>query len=247
MKLLALLTTTVVASVLLSPGPGSQAAGLRAAEAGTAARTGAHRVRLGGVSVRVRPATRQVVTVNHTSGWHARVTYWQRSEHRWRRLFASTDGRTGYGGLVPARHRVQGSGRTPLGTFRLPWAFGMHDRRATWDRSYRKVRRGDYWVLDNRSAHYNRYRNKAEGGFRWRLGPNHPDASERLRDYPRQYEWSVVTSFNRRQVRHRGGAIFLHVNGSGATAGCVSAPRWFLERLVRRLDPDRAPVVAIGR
>ncbi len=62
-----------------------------------------------------------------------------------------------------------------------------------------------------------------------------------------QYEWSIVTSFNRQQVRHRGSGIFLHVNGSGATAGCVSAPRWFIKSLMRRLDPDRSPVIAIGR
>ena len=57
----------------------------------------------------------------------------------------------------------------------------------------------------------------------------------------------MATSFNRRQVRHRGGAIFLHVNGSGATAGCVSAPRPFLRRTLGLLDQDRVPVIAIGR
>ena len=87
------------------------------------------------------------------------------------------------------------------------------------------MRKGDYWVLDNQSDHYNRYRNKRQGGFRWWLDSSSDNASERLRDYPTQYEWAVVTSFNSRQVKHRGGAIFLHVNGSGATAGCVSAPR----------------------
>ena len=35
----------------------------------------------------------------------------------------------------------------------------------------------------------------------------------------------MVTDFNIKQVRHRGAGIFLHVNGAGATAGCVSAPR----------------------
>jgi L,D-peptidoglycan transpeptidase YkuD (ErfK/YbiS/YcfS/YnhG family) len=142
---------------------------------------------------------------------------------------------------------VQGSGKTPLGTFALPFSFGMHRQRSTWDPSYRKVRPGDYWVLDNRSRFYNRYRNKSRGGFRWWLSSSSPNASERLRDFPQQYEFSVATSFNAGQVRHRGGAIFLHVNGSGATAGCVSAPRWFMVRVMNRLDHDRVPVIAIGR
>lgn len=153
--------------------------------------------------VQLRKGTKQVVTVNRTEGYHARVT-----------------------GLVLARKRVQGSGKTPLGTHRLPWAFGMRGQKDRWDPSYRKVRKG---------------------GFRWRLPASHPDGSERLKDYPKQYEYSVVTSFNAHQVRHRGGAIFLHVNGSGATAGCVSAPRWFLRRLMVHLDQDRVPVIAIGR
>ena len=62
-----------------------------------------------------------------------------------------------------------------------------------------------------------------------------------------QYEYSIVTSYNLEQVRHRGAGIFLHVNGSGATAGCVSAPRSFLQQLMWRLDPAQVPVLAVGR
>jgi L,D-peptidoglycan transpeptidase YkuD (ErfK/YbiS/YcfS/YnhG family) len=102
-------------------------------------------------------------------------------------------------------------------------------------------------VEDNRSRYYNRYRNKARGGFRWWLPASDANSSERLLDFPVQYEYSVVTSYNRAQVRHRGAGIFLHVNGRGATAGCVSAPRPFLRRMMWRLDPDQAPVMAVGR
>jgi L,D-peptidoglycan transpeptidase YkuD (ErfK/YbiS/YcfS/YnhG family) len=207
----------------------------------------AREVRLDGVTVHLKQGTRQVVTVNHTSGFHARVSYWAFRQGRWRLQFRAHDGRIGYNGLVLPRNRVQGSGKTPLGTFRLPFSFGTHRQRTAWDPSYRKIRRGDYWVLDNESRFYNRYRNQSSGGFRWWLPASHRNASERLRDYPQQYEFSIVTDFNAGQVRRRGGAIFLHVNGSGATAGCVSAPRWFLLRLMRRLDQDRVPVIAIGR
>ena len=112
---------------------------------------------------------------------------------------------------------------------------------------HHRIRKGDHWVQDNASDHYNRLRNQREGGFRWWLPSSHPDSSERLTDYPRQYEWSIVTDFNVEQVRHRGSGIFLHVNGRGATAGCVSAPRRFVRSLVRLLDPARVPVIGIGR
>jgi L,D-peptidoglycan transpeptidase YkuD (ErfK/YbiS/YcfS/YnhG family) len=204
-------------------------------------------VRLGGVRVDLRRGTRQVVTVNHRRGHHARVRYWTLRRGHWRERMDAADGRIGYGGLVPRGDRRQGTGTTPLGTFGLPFAFGMHRQDDAWDLRYRKVRRGDYWVQDNASDHYNRYRNKRQGGFRWWLPVSDPDSSERLLDYRGQYEWAIVMDFNWRQVRHRGAGIFLHVNGAGATAGCVSAPRWFVRKLMRKLDPDRVPVIAVGR
>ena len=88
---------------------------------------------------------------------------------------------------------------------------------------------------------------RSQGGFRWWLESSNPDASERLGEYRTQYEWSIVIGFNEDQVRHRGSGIFLHVNGSGATAGCVSAPRGFIRSLMARLDPRWRPVIAIGR
>ena len=235
-----LLSAVLVATLLVAAPPmistsSTAVASARAAE-----------VTLDGVKVKLRKKTRQVVTVNKTEGWHARVTFWVKDDGEWVKRFQATDGAVGYNGLVRPRQRVQGSGKTPAGTFRLPWAFGMAKQHEGWDKSYRKVRNGDYWVLDNESDHYNRYRNKDQGGFRWWLDSSHADASERLKDYPSQYEWAVVTSFNRSQVKHRGGAIFLHINGSGATAGCASAPRWFMRKLMFRLDQDRKPLIAIG-
>lgn len=204
-------------------------------------------VTLGGVKVALREHTRQVVTVNHTRGYHARIAYWVLRHGRWHRVYAARDGRIGYGGLVRPRHRHQGSGTTPLGTTRLISAFGRHARGGSWDLPYRRIRKGDYWVEDNRSRYYNRYRNKARGGFRWWLPAGDVNSSERLRDYPVQYEYSIVTSYNHAQVRYRGAGIFLHVNGRGATAGCVSAPRPFLRRMMWRLDPAKVPVMAVGR
>jgi L,D-peptidoglycan transpeptidase YkuD (ErfK/YbiS/YcfS/YnhG family) len=204
-------------------------------------------VTLDGVRVALPEGSRQVVTVNHTRGYHARIAYWVLRKAHWQRLFTSHDGRIGYGGLVAPRRRHQGSGTTPLYTTRLISAFGRHSRDDAWSLPYRRIQKGDYWVEDNGSRFYNRYRNKAQGGFRWWLSASDVNSSERLRDFPVQYEYSIVTSYNRSQVRHRGAGIFLHVNGGGATAGCVSAPRSFLRVLMRRLDPDRVPVMAVAR
>jgi L,D-peptidoglycan transpeptidase YkuD (ErfK/YbiS/YcfS/YnhG family) len=204
-------------------------------------------ITLGGVRVALRPSTQQVVTVNHTSGYHARIAFWVRRHDRWRRMYYVRDGRIGYGGLAEPKKRHQGTGTTPLGTVRLISSFGRHPRSPGWHLPYRRIHNGDYWVEDNGSRFYNRYRNKAQGGFRWWLPTSNVNSSERLQDFPQQYEYSIVTSYNRDQVRHRGAGIFLHVNGDSATAGCVSAPRSFLRRMMWHLDPAKAPVMAVGR
>jgi L,D-peptidoglycan transpeptidase YkuD (ErfK/YbiS/YcfS/YnhG family) len=204
-------------------------------------------VRLEGVRVELREGTTQVVTVDHTRGVRARVSLWRLTRDGWKRQLSTREGRTGYGGLVDGDRCRQGTGTTPLGTYGLTTTFGTHPAYARASLPHHRVRRGDFWVQDNASAHYNRLRNRRDGGFRWWLPSSDPNSSERLTDYPRQYEWSIVTDFNAEQVRHRGSGIFLHVNGRGATAGCVSAPRRFIRSLVRLLDPARVPVIGIGR
>lgn len=240
----------LLAATLVPTAPATAATPARTPAAATkeaAARTVTLDVTLDGVRVRLREGTSQVVTVDRTRGHHARVTFWALTRDGWVARMRAKDGRIGYGGVVAGTKRRQGSGTTPLGTYVLPWAFGTHRADPAWRLRYLRIRQGDYWVQDNASRHYNRYRNKAQGGFRWRLPSSHPDSSERLLDYRKQYEHAVVIGYNRAQVRHRGAGIFLHVNGRGATAGCVSAPRWFLVRAMRKLDPARVPVIAIGR
>jgi len=208
----------------------------------------ARQVTLGGVTVELATGTRQVITVNQTTGWHATVSLWRKRDSGWERRLTAYDGRIGYGGLVPGDEREQGTGTTPLGTYTLTESFGNRRRPEGAALPFHRVRPGDYWVQDNKSRFYNELRNKHQGGFRWWLPASHYNSSERLADYGRQYAWSVVVDFNRPDpVRHRGSGIFLHVNGDGATAGCVSTPGWFIRRVMSRLQPRLEPVIAIGR
>jgi L,D-peptidoglycan transpeptidase YkuD (ErfK/YbiS/YcfS/YnhG family) len=57
----------------------------------------------------------------------------------------------------------------------------------------------------------------------------------------------LVIAYNYdRPVRGRGAGIFLHVNGRGATAGCVSVPADAMRRILRWAEPGRRPHIAIG-
>lgn len=137
-----------------------------------------HRVALGGVTVRLEPGTRQVITVNHTSGWHATVKLLCRGDGRWERRLTARDGRTGYGGLVRGDDRQQGTGTTPLGTYSLTESFGNARRPAGTVLPLHRVRRGDYWVQDNRSDFYNELRNK-------RATSSAPSCADSVRDSTR--------------------------------------------------------------
>jgi len=240
---MAALTGVVCAAALL--GTPAEAATRPAAQATAATNAADRTIRLGGVRVNLRANTRQVVTVNHRVGWHANVRMWTKDGDRWRRTFTARDGRTGYGGLVRGPDREQGTGTTPIGSYSMTESFGIARQPRGTDLRFHRVRPGDYWVQDNASRWYNTLRNRHKGGFRWWLdGYN---SSERLKDYPGQYRWSVVIDFNRpTPVRHRGSGIFLHVNGRGATAGCVSTPKRFIRKAMKRLDPRRHPLIAIG-
>lgn len=203
-------------------------------------------VRLDALTVLLRPGTRQVVTVNRTGGTTARVAFWRLVDGRWEVDFLSNHGRIGYGGLVSPGRRRQGSGTTPAGTYGIPLTFGRWSRPAAWKVPYVRMAPGDYWVLDNQSPYYNRFRRRSSGGFRWWLTQG-VDVSEHLLDYASQYEFAAALDYNYAdQVRYRGGAIFLHVNGSGATAGCVSVPRHMMEATMWALDAQAVPLVTIG-
>lgn len=205
-------------------------------------------IRLDGVTVRLPSGSSQVITVNRTHGTRARVSFWEHRPDGWKRLALTRAGRIGYGGLVSPTRRRQGTGTTPLGTYRLPYTFGTGPRLGSWRLEHVQIDQTDYWVQDNASTYYNRMRDRYDGGFRWWLDPRKVNGSERLAAHPVQYEMSVVIAYNYwRPVRYRGSGIFLHVKGRGPTTGCVSAPRWFLARALSGLDPARAPVIAIGR
>jgi L,D-peptidoglycan transpeptidase YkuD (ErfK/YbiS/YcfS/YnhG family) len=182
--------------------------------------------KLDGITTSIARSQRTVTIVNQTSKTYARVSFWIRTNSACTlsRKFLTTTGRIGYGGTVDGDDRKQGTGTTPLGTYTMTSAFGNGPAPDTW-LPYHRVRSGDYWVGDNQSSYYNTLRNKAKGGFRWWLPQSSVDSSEKLSSYGSQYRYVVVINFNRApdyQRHYRGSGIFLHVKGSGATAGCVA-------------------------
>ena len=187
----------------------------------------------------------QVITVK-ASGSRATVTAWSKSGGSWHVVHGPWAGRVGANGVVPAVDRRQGTSTTPGGTFTMTEAFGIEaDPGASLP--YRHVGDDDWWVEDNNSDYYNQHRLGSQGGFDTSLPESDVNGSERLIRHTTTYRYAVVINFNRwPAVRYKGAGIFLHVSGSGATAGCVSISSSAMVTVLRWLQPSAHPRIAIG-
>ncbi|MEU4355198.1 L,D-transpeptidase family protein [Streptomyces virginiae] len=168
-----------------------------------------------------------------------RVTWWDRWAGRWYEV-GSAPARFGAGGLTEGATRTQGTNTTPTGLYELPYAFGIRRAPAGTAYVYRRVKADSWWCQDNASAAYNRWVEPLPADCA-------PGEAEHLVTYEKQYAHALLIAFNYdRPVRGRGAGIFLHVNGKGATAGCVSVPARDMRRILRWAEPGRRPHIAIG-
>ncbi|WP_327712011.1 hypothetical protein OG912_29755 [Streptomyces sp. NBC_00464] len=167
------------------------------------------------------------------------VTWWSLRAGRWVAA-GSAPARFGANGLTEGASRKQGTNTTPTGLYELPYAFGVKAARPGTRYPYRRVTDRSWWCQDTAARAYNRW-----------VEPRPADCraaeAEHLITYPTQYARALVVGFNYdRPVRDRGAGIFLHVNGRGATAGCVSVPAAAMDRILAWADPARRPHLAIG-
>ncbi|MFF6879547.1 L,D-transpeptidase [Streptomyces sp. NPDC012474] len=168
------------------------------------------------------------------------VVWWDRGgDGRWVRK-GSAPARFGANGLVAGASRKQGTSTTPTGLYGLPYAFGIKAAPRGTAYSYRRVHRDSWWCQDNDSRSYNRWSEPRAADCR-------AAEAEQLITYRAQYAHALVIGFNyERPVRGRGAGIFLHADGRGATAGCVSVPEDAMRRILTWADPSRRPHIAVG-
>ncbi|GHI84460.1 hypothetical protein Sxan_18240 [Streptomyces xanthophaeus] len=168
-----------------------------------------------------------------------RLTWWDRRAGRWYEA-GSAPARFGANGLTEGSSRIQGTDTTPTGLYALPYAFGIRQAPAGTEYRYRRVTQHSWWCQDNASVSYNRWVEPLPADCA-------PGEAEHLVTYEKQYAHALLIAFNYdRPVRGRGAGIFLHVNGKGATAGCVSVPAGTMRAILRWAAPRRGPHIAIG-
>lgn len=205
--------------------------------------------------------SRQVLVVT-SSSWstsYATLQTWQKnSDGTWTKPFGVMRARIGANGFKPDAERRQNSGTTPAGNYLITRTFGVSANPGT-KMAYRDFDATDYWVYDPRDPKtYNILQPYRTSDSDWRARE-----AERLADYRTQYRYAAIIGYNLptgvywsstgRGYRTRtpantakGGGIFLHVNGSGATAGCVSLYESSMLKVLKWLDPAKQPRIIMG-
>jgi len=171
-----------------------------------------------------------LVTASGTSTSYGTGSTYEKTDGQWKKLdtFAV---RLGANGI--SYTRVQNSGQTPAGVLNILSAFGIADNPGS-NYAYHKVTSSDYWDLNSGSPTYNRMISSDTGGD-----------LEHLIDFGTQYKYALVTDWNYNQSPDKGGAIFIHVNGSGATGSCISLTQGDMVNLITWLDPAKNPKVLV--
>ncbi|OLZ72937.1 hypothetical protein AV521_08265 [Streptomyces sp. IMTB 2501] len=217
---LALVSASSLALLGLAPGPGTVPLPARMADTG------------GGTQL----ITAQAPGTDATSGT---LSWWDLRDGQWVQA-GTAPARFGANGLVEGATRKQGTNTTPTGLYGLPFGFGIKAAPSGTSVKYLAVKDSSWWCEDTESQSYNRWVEPLPDDCR-------ASESEHLISYTSQYAYTLVIGFNYDQpVRGLGAGIFLHVNGQGATAGCVSVPEDTMQRILAWAEPGKLPHVAIG-
>jgi L,D-peptidoglycan transpeptidase YkuD (ErfK/YbiS/YcfS/YnhG family) len=161
-------------------------------------------------------------------------------------------------GIVPGAKRRQGTNTTPAGTYAITAGFGRKANPGT-SLPYVQVDRDDAWTYNPKvPATYNVFQTAPVS---W---ASYGRYVERLWQMGTQYNYVAVLDYNlpggaittnARGIRRTdepantraGGGIFLHVSKGEPTAGCISISEDTMRRIMDWLDPDRNPVIVIGK
>jgi len=167
----------------------------------------------------------QIIFVAATGDKATVSMYAKKDSTHWEKLL-QTQGYIGRNGIGKTK---EGDGKTPVGIFGLPDAFGIQDNPGT-ALAYQKVTDQNYWVDDSGSRYYNRMIEKNKAAAEWKSG-------EHIVDYPVQYAYAIVIDYNKECINNAGSGIFLHCSADRPTAGCVAIPKENMIALLKQIQP----------
>ena len=179
--------------------------------------------------------SKQVLTVTsqYPSSQHATVNAYEKINGRWTLVYANMRSLIGQNGMVNDAERRQDTNTTPSGIYDIVFAFGWAANPGT-KLPYRLADNNSYWDENSGSPTYNRWVESNPGGD-----------NEQLKNQP-LYKYAMVLDFNWNQQPQKGAGIFIHINPSHYTDGCVGLDEPQLVKIMRWLDPAKNPKVLIA-
>ncbi len=157
------------------------------------------------------------------------------ADGNWKQIM-TTPGYIGKKGLGKTK---EGDAKTPVGTFRFNYAFGIAEDPGC-ALEYHQVDDNAYWSGDQRDGyHYNEMVDINE----------YPDLavddSEHIVDYTYQYQYCLNISYNEEGTPGLGSAIFLHCLGpiKPYTGGCVAIPQDQMITVMQNVREDCVVVI----
>jgi L,D-peptidoglycan transpeptidase YkuD (ErfK/YbiS/YcfS/YnhG family) len=190
--------------------------------------------------VGVHDATQVISVVSTGYGTTtATVRAWAKRNGGWHEVFGPWSAWIGYNGFAPRGAKREGDGRTPSGSYRFSFFFGVDRNPGGLQYPWRRAHTYDVWDDDPASPRYNE----------WVDTRRHPGAAGRspepLHVTP-AYRDVAAINYNASRTPGRGSAIFLHVTHHSATNGCIALPRSDIMRLLRWLRPSHHPRIIMG-
>lgn len=201
------------------------------------------------------PASARQLIVSVAPGWDSttgRLQCFERVGREWKPALPAWPVLYGKHGLAwgrgitggePGRQKQERDGRAPAGIFRIGKIY-TYDAAlpAGADYPFRTVGRGDAWVDDVTSPHYNQH---------VVIDPANPPAwfeKQKMRHNDFAYRWLIEIRHNSDPpVPGAGSAIFFHIRRGVArpSAGCTTMAEANLVNLIRWLRADQRPHYAL--
>jgi L,D-peptidoglycan transpeptidase YkuD (ErfK/YbiS/YcfS/YnhG family) len=181
-----------------------------------------------------------IVTAANWSTDVATLQTFEKDAGAWHAVFPAMAANIGRDGFSADKH--EGDLKTPAGDFGFGTMFGQLANPGV-KFAYRVADSKSVWVDDPTSSHYNTWREDVP------LSEGEDLASA---EFKVAYAYAVDIAYNTSPVvSGKGSAIFLHVgNGRGSTsdgtAGCVSIAQPNLLKVLRWLDPAKAPIIVMA-
>ncbi len=136
--------------------------------------------------------------------------------------------------------KKEGDGKSPAGIFSLISAFGTAEKADFIKFPYTRIEEYTECVDDVKSSHYNKIVNRMQvGNFDWK-------SSEKMLEVGAEYDLGIVVGYNSTPIiKGNGSCIFLHIwkNETETTLGCTAMARENIEKLLKKLEPAKNPVL----